>query len=425
LYGSVKIYSLPPIKKVVTTLRRFLVVLAALAQANGQDDSDVRILRILQWVQSVVQSSVSLPPRSKAEVTLEVRPQPEGGDALAGVVESSLIGVALVFPDGRRIAENDSGSVAIDRTHHERPQGLGFSLELFPNRDVVSFMLPKGSPPGTYRIEADSSGYGKNSVLVGAYLPARSLDPASDDVSISLMYIGASSSAAEGCPNTQTVVTVSALCGDKNCTGFNVSATAQSKGLGSTELRYRAEPLKEKESLKHKSNQAFSSVLFPELPSGDYDINTIIRVTPASGTPITREEHSTLKVPPANAIISNVREMPPRRNDSGHFDSLDITADVEVESTGEYEFVLDLLPALGGHEVHGETRQHFEDVGLHEMRISVPAREIRHLDGNGPFLILDPRRYRSDTGAKEHVCVAHVSDSISTRPYSLAEFGLK
>jgi hypothetical protein len=411
-----------PINKAMNTLRRFVIVLVAIVSAKGQSDTDIQMIRLLQWFQSVVQSSVPLASHSKAEVTLEVKPEPDGGDALAGVVESSKIRVSLVLPDGQRIDEKDAGStgIPVERTHHPGASGLTLVPELFPDRDVVTFTLPKGSRPGKYRIEADGSDYAKDSVLVGAHLPTLRLNPESDDVSISVMDIGASSPAARGCPNVQIIVTVTAVCGDRYCSNLNLSATAQSKDTDKKKRELQATALKE--NTHSKRNQAFASVLFPELPAGDYDLTTTVRVERADGPPIVRETHANLTIPSAKAAIRNIREVPQHRNESGRFEGLEITAEVELETPGDYEFVLHLLPESGGHIVEGKSRQQFSRAGIHEMTVSIPGGEMQGLDGDGPYLMLDPRLYLREGGAEERVCVAHLGQVESTRRYSLADF---
>lgn len=323
--------------------------------------------------------AITVPAGSAAIlIPFSADPAPGGGD-LFDVVSSKPGGIiTLILPSGIEI--NASNATAQGFSYTIIPEGA-FTNTLIPSALATSgthtlIQLPPSSPPGTYQVKVNASTVTSDTLIIASYFSSSSVRAGlltdsplyrlGDTVLlVGILFDGSTPVAPLG-------TTVTASIGDPSDAATPpIQITLQDSGT------FDAAPGDGIYTGTHTASQAgrFSAAMQATGISG-------------SGVTFSRTASTTFRVLRPLASFDSFSDVGVDDNSNGAIDRVVVTANVNVQTAGRYQFGVS-LEANNAAQIKASTIATLSAGGAQQVAVSFSATEVFGLGVNGPYVMKD------------------------------------
>jgi hypothetical protein len=300
-------------------------------------------------------------------------PQTSGGDILDIVTTNANATISLVLPSGLEI--NSSNAAA-----------QGFGYQVLPNGTMTNSPIPSvfstsgthivikfpaSSVPGNYQIKIASPPQPDDYLVVASYF------------SSSTVHAGLVTDSPHYQVGDRVVISGLLFDGSTPITGASVTAA----------IRDPSQPEADPVLIVLLDSGEYDDVTGDGIYTGSFTVDQIgefaiaMKATGASrsGTAFSRVTDTSFKVTKPLASFASFQDASADDDANGLIDRVIVTATVNVRQPGNYKFNV-TLGASNGAEATASAVAVLQ-VGIQQISVSFPARELYNLNANGPYQI--------------------------------------
>jgi len=351
--------------------------------------------------------AITVPPGTAAAlIPFVVDPSTAGGD----LFDVSVLdpGAVVTFLTPAAVEINAGNATGLGFFYVVTPAGA-FNGTIIPSQfsspgEHTILRLPANSPAGEYKVKINTQALSASTVALASYYsssPVRAgvataaqLYRVGESIGISgLLFNGAA---------PVTGATVVARIGDPTSAAVPVEVPLLDSGI--------LDPI--------PSDGVYSGAT-PATTPGNYTV-AIKAAGTANGLPFERLAATNVRVMQPLATFGTFTDAGVDANANGLFESLNITANITVQTAGNYQLGI-TLAASNGNQIKQNTSKLLA-AGAQQMVLNFPANEVRSLLVNGPFSRLDAVLIYKDDPA--FPLADKRDDAGMTQPYQISLFEL-
>jgi subtilisin-like proprotein convertase family protein len=303
-------------------------------------------------------------------------PRPGGGDVVQVTTSTAEATVSLVLPNGVEVTAANAASLGFE--YGVLADGAfannGDALSVFaaPGTNVY-IAFPPASPAGVYRVKIDASAAAADTAAFVTYY------------SSSLVRAGVATNSPVYRVGEKVVISGLVFDGPTPVQSATVLASVDDVD------RPEADPvlvtLTDSGPLDVTPGDGIYTGSFTPDHAGDYAVAVKATGASAAGLPFARTASAEFNVAPATARFASFRNEGRDTDGDGLADEVLVTAGVDVQVAGQYQFALTLV-ASNGLKTNAQTLADLPQ-GAQQISVSFPARDILRLGVNGPYSLTE------------------------------------
>lgn len=321
--------------------------------------------------------AVLAPAGSQSDVVeFPADPRPGGGDVVQVISSTPEATVSLILPNGAVVTAANAASLGFE--FGVLTDGAfannGDALSIFGAPGTNTFIsFPPASPAGTYGVRVDATAATAETAALVTYYSS-SLVRAGVATNSSVYRVGEK-------------VVISGLVFDGPTPIRNATVLAAVDDVDRPEADPVQVTLTDSGPLDVTPGDGIYTGSFTPDHAGDFAVAIKATGTSAANLPFARTASAEFNVTPATARFVSFRSEGRDDDGDGLIDEVLVTAGVDVQVAGQYQFALTLV-AANGQKTNTQTLADLSQ-GAQQISVSFPAQDILRLGANGPYSLTE------------------------------------
>ncbi|HEX8351480.1 MAG TPA: proprotein convertase P-domain-containing protein [Pyrinomonadaceae bacterium] len=303
-------------------------------------------------------------------------PRPGGGDVVQVTSSTAEAAVSLVLPNGVEVTPANAASLGFEYgvLADGAFTGNGDALSVFSAPGTNTFIsFPPASPAGTYRVKIDASAATAETAALVTYYSS-SLVRAGVATNSSVYRVGEK-------------VVISGLVFDGPTPVRNATVLASVDDVDRPDADPVQLTLTDSGPLDVTPGDGIYTGSFTPDHAGDFAVAIKATGASAANLAFARTSSTDFNVTPTTARFVSFRNEALDADGDGLVDEVLVTAGLDVQAAGQYQFALTLV-AGNGQKTNAQTLADLSQ-GAQQISVSFPAQDILRLGVDGPYALTE------------------------------------